>query len=65
MTTHRLARVWKENKRWHWYLILAGPGDASHARVWQGDEPTWKLAMASIAWYDFLRSQRLTSPSDV
>jgi len=53
MTTHRLARIWKEGARWHWYLLIAGPGDASHARVWQGDEPTWNLARLA-----FLRADK-------
>ncbi len=54
MTTHRLAKIWKEKGRWHWYLILAGPGDASHARVYQGDEYSWRLAVESLKWSELL-----------
>lgn len=59
MTTHRLARIWKQGQRWHWYLLLAGPGDASHAHVYQGDEPTFRLAVASFKWADFYHGKEL------
>ncbi len=54
MTTHRLARIYKMGNRWHWTLILAGPGEASHARVYQGDEYSWRLAFESLKWSELL-----------
>lgn len=64
MTTHRLARIWKEGSRWHWYLIIAGPGEASHARVWQGDEPTWGLAWAMFEFADIFWNLGLDTPEE-
>lgn len=52
MTTHRLARIWKEGNRWHWYLVVGLPGHDAYARVWQGDEPTFALAKESFILTD-------------
>ena len=59
MTTHRLARIWKEERRWHWYLIIAPVGDANGAHVYQGDEPTWSLAKAMFQLADFQHGREL------
>lgn len=59
MTTHRLARIYKLGTRWHWTLILAGPGDASHAHVYQGHEATWALALATFKFVDFIHGAEL------
>lgn len=52
MTAHRLARIWKEGNRWHWYLVVSIGGDSGWARVWQGDEPTYGLAKESFLLTD-------------
>jgi hypothetical protein len=59
MNARRLARIWKEGKRWHWSLILAGPGDASHARVYQGTASSWRYALIDFQWADFLHGKEL------
>ncbi len=59
MTTHRLARIWKQGKRWHWYLIIGPVGDANGAHVYQGDEPTWGLAWAEFQFADFQHGHEL------
>lgn len=59
MTTHRLARIWKQGKRWHWYLLIGPVGQANGAHVYQGDEATWRLAFNSFRFYDFLHGHEL------
>ncbi len=61
MDTHRLARIWKEGSWWHWSLVIAVPGDASHARVWQGRAPTWRLAFLDFRLVDTAYGQVLDS----
>lgn len=59
--THRLAKIKKVGNRWHWYIVLHGSHGQAH--VYSGDEPTFRLALASFVFADYVHVHGL-SPDD-
>jgi hypothetical protein len=59
VTTHRLARIWKQGRRWHWSLVVCYHSDAPHAHIYQGDAPSWREALADFKFADFVHGAEL------
>lgn len=56
------AKVYKKGKRWHWYLVVQHSSQLAY--VYQGDEATWRvaMAMAEFSWHTHVDAYGLVKP---